>query len=54
MNTAVTSRLAAALLSVLVTVFVLDAIATYAHQSPAKSEAQIARNSMTFVAVASK
>jgi hypothetical protein len=54
MNTAATSRFAAALLSVLVTVSVLDAIATYAHQSPATSQARTARNSMPVVDLASK
>jgi hypothetical protein len=54
MKTTVASRIVAALMSVTVTLLVLNALALYGHPQPASVEAQIAANTTTVVASASK
>jgi len=54
MNATATSRIAAAVMSVIVTLSVLNAIAKYAYPRPATAGAQTASNSSPVVASASK
>ncbi len=54
MKTTAASRIAAALMSVTVTLFVLNAVALYGNPRPADSEAQIAAGPATVATLASK
>lgn len=54
MKTTPASRIAAALMSVTVTLLVLNAVAIYGHPRPANSEAQMAVSTTAVVALASR
>ncbi len=54
MKTTVASRIAAALMSVTITLLVLNAVATYGHPRPAESQGQFAARPAPVATLASK